>query len=193
MISYHSQQVPIQEQSFLSDQRTVRRMGIGKLDIKETTKLKIREERKFKAKEYYKVKQSEMKMGEKRKISNERDNDIVEFGNNNFDLKDFNPEILSTSKDNSEQKQNEKPGYNIMKLNTVAQVCDRYGLSDRAAAAITSAVLQDVGLISESNKNSVIDRSKIRRARINNRISLQKELKEKSIQTYILTEEKIQH
>lgn len=56
----------------------------------------------------------------------------------------------------------------------VAQVCDRYVLSDRSAATITSAVLQDVGLISESHKDKIIDGSKIRRAQIKKRKNMQK-------------------
>ncbi|CAG5051418.1 unnamed protein product [Parnassius apollo] len=48
---------------------------------------------------------------------------------------------------------------------------DKYGISDRAGAAIVSATLQDIGLVTESNKSSVIDRSKIRRARAQTRSS----------------------
>ncbi|GBM95506.1 hypothetical protein AVEN_114885-1, partial [Araneus ventricosus] len=42
---------------------------------------------------------------------------------------------------------------------------DRFGTSDRAGAAIVSAALQDVGIISESNVLNVVDRNKIRLAR----------------------------
>lgn len=48
---------------------------------------------------------------------------------------------------------------------------DRYGISDRAGAAIVSATLQDIGLVTESDTSSVIDRSKIRRARAQTRSS----------------------
>lgn len=56
-----------------------------------------------------------------------------------------------------------------VKLPTVASACDRTGVSDRAAAAIASAVLKDVGIITEDNKSKVIDRMKIRRERGKNR------------------------
>lgn len=50
-----------------------------------------------------------------------------------------------------------------MKLTSTALVSDRFGVSDRAAAALASSVLQDVGMISEKDMSLVIDKSKIRR------------------------------
>jgi hypothetical protein len=50
-------------------------------------------------------------------------------------------------------------------LATLARACDRHQVSDRAAAAISSAVLQDFGVITQEETSSVIDRSKVRRAR----------------------------
>jgi len=43
------------------------------------------------------------------------------------------------------------------KLLTVARECDRWGISDRSAAAITSAVLQDLGITDETDSLRVID------------------------------------
>ena len=57
---------------------------------------------------------------------------------------------------------------------TLARECDRHGLSDRSAAALASAVLQDFGLISENNSINVIDRNRIRRARKKMRIDVEK-------------------
>lgn len=56
---------------------------------------------------------------------------------------------------------------------TIALECDRTSVSDRAAARIASAVLKDFGVVSESEKSNVIDRSKIRRARKRQRNLLQ--------------------
>ncbi|KAK0066832.1 hypothetical protein Bpfe_003567 [Biomphalaria pfeifferi] len=50
--------------------------------------------------------------------------------------------------------------------------CDRYGVSDRAAAGIASAVLQDIGIIHERDVSKVIDRSKVRRERCKKRGTL---------------------
>ncbi|GBN86734.1 hypothetical protein AVEN_100493-1 [Araneus ventricosus] len=48
----------------------------------------------------------------------------------------------------------------------------RFGISDRADAAIVSAALQDVGIISESNVLNVVGRNKIRRGRTKARTTL---------------------
>lgn len=58
---------------------------------------------------------------------------------------------------------------NTVNLTLAAEVADRYHASDRAAAAIATAVLVDVGLINESDKKLVIDKSKMQRARVKKR------------------------
>lgn len=51
-----------------------------------------------------------------------------------------------------------------VKLQSTALLSDRFGLSNRATAAIRSSVLHDVGLVSEGDTSLVItDKSKIRR------------------------------
>ena len=52
-----------------------------------------------------------------------------------------------------------------LSLPTLATVCDRHGVSDRAAASLATAVLQDMQVINQGNKSQVIDRSKVRRER----------------------------
>ncbi|KAK5649767.1 hypothetical protein RI129_000796 [Pyrocoelia pectoralis] len=64
---------------------------------------------------------------------------------------------------------------NKIKLETLSKICDRYGLSDRSAAAIATAVLQDVGVVSSEDTTNVIDRSKVRRARSKNRENIQQQ------------------
>ena len=56
-----------------------------------------------------------------------------------------------------------------IKLPALSETCDRYAISDRSAAAISSAVLQDIGVITNEDKARVIDRSKIRRQRLKKR------------------------
>lgn len=48
-------------------------------------------------------------------------------------------------------------------LKATALTSDRYGVSDRATAAIASSILQDIGLITESDTSHVVDKSKVRR------------------------------
>ena len=51
------------------------------------------------------------------------------------------------------------------RLPTLARECDRWGVSDRSAAALASAVLVDCGIIDAHDSSDVIDPSKIRRER----------------------------
>ena len=50
-----------------------------------------------------------------------------------------------------------------LSLPCLASACDRRMVSDRSAAAIASAVLEDVGLVSSEDRTRVIDKSKISR------------------------------
>ncbi|GBN74152.1 hypothetical protein AVEN_249883-1 [Araneus ventricosus] len=60
----------------------------------------------------------------------------------------------------------------VTKVLAAVRTLDRFGISDRAGAAIVSAALQDVGIISESNVLNVVDRNKIRRERTKSRTTL---------------------
>ncbi|GBM55126.1 hypothetical protein AVEN_207016-1 [Araneus ventricosus] len=51
----------------------------------------------------------------------------------------------------------------MTKVLAAVRTLDQFGISARAGAAIVSAALQDVGIISESNFLNVVDRNKIRR------------------------------
>lgn len=54
---------------------------------------------------------------------------------------------------------------NRMILRNLAKECDRWGVSDRAGAAIANAVLIDAGIITYEDQTNVIDKSKLRRSR----------------------------
>ncbi|GBO25251.1 hypothetical protein AVEN_164451-1 [Araneus ventricosus] len=54
---------------------------------------------------------------------------------------------------------------NHLDFPTLANECDRYGISDRAAASFASSVLQDIGIVYEGETSHVVDRNKIRRQR----------------------------
>jgi hypothetical protein len=49
-------------------------------------------------------------------------------------------------------------------LNFAAE-CDRWRISDREAAALSSALLQDLGYITQNDKSCVLDRRRERRER----------------------------
>ena len=53
---------------------------------------------------------------------------------------------------------------NRMGLRNLAMICDRYGVSSRAGAAIANAALTDAKVISVDDQTQVIDKNKLRRA-----------------------------
>lgn len=67
--------------------------------------------------------------------------------------------------------------YNTMNIDPIAIVCDRYGISDPAGAAISSAALQSAGLVTEDDPQLVIDKNKLKRARekVGNQLYLQRD------------------
>ncbi|KAH9638792.1 hypothetical protein HF086_002032 [Spodoptera exigua] len=137
------QKIPKEERAFLIDQRTERKMIMGTVDLLTSKRKRKLSDRKIKLKTYY-------------------DSSVCEPGPSHE-----NPNTLITS-ESSDEKQSVpssplKPvskKRTITSLKNLSTICDRYGISDRAAAAVASAVLQDAKII-----NEVIDKSKLRRAR----------------------------
>lgn len=147
--------VPKEEQSFLADQRTDRKMVIGNIDVSETKKLEKRNDRSKKLERYY----TSVTNGEQPKK-------IVEpFPPS--DVTSDEPKYAAEIVDNLELCSS-KPEVPKKKSNfclpSLSKTCDRYGVSDRAAAAIASAVLHDI-----KSDVEIIDRSKLRRERSKSR------------------------
>lgn len=167
-----SRKVPVQEQAFLHDQRTVRKMVISTVDIA-ATKI-LRRKAKRKAQENTRLskaaKQTESAapvFSESSSSSSKMDiNDDMFMASNSTFIATVNEPPYSTKPSTSSQQMR-------VPLPTLARECDRYGVSDRAAAAISSAVLQDVGLVTEQDSSSVIDRSKIIREKMKKRKKVQ--------------------
>lgn len=61
--------------------------------------------------------------------------------------------------------------YNLMDVKPIAKEAERWGVSDTAAASIATATLIAAGLVTPEDENLVIDRHKIRRARLTLRAS----------------------
>jgi hypothetical protein len=171
--------VPTAERLFLSDQRSARNMMIGGVDLKTTTTIMRREKRKKQAADFalkrLKSTVSNDIEGDDEDLAVEdsaddhvSDMDVAEQEDSNY-----------ISSQTIEQPSRKKQTQSQMRLNLakVAQECDRYGVSDRCAASIVSAVLEDVGLVNASDCSKVIDRSKLRRERTKVRMRLQTESK----------------
>lgn len=176
--------VPVDEEEFLSDQRTVRLMCISGVDQCKTRKLVSKLKRKALETE---------RIEKRRKSLNEIDNAVSTMSSSEYDnTESDSTEVDSDSDDcDSEVRLSVKSrevkevtnnktigvvsGFHTVgrDLPALARTCDRYGVSDRSAAAIASAVLEDVGLITENNYSIVIDKNKVRRQRRKARTELQ--------------------
>lgn len=137
------QKIPKEERAFLIDQRTERKMIMGTVDLLTSERKRKLSDRKIKLKSYY-------------------DSSVCKPGPSHE-----NPNTSTTSESSDEEQtlpsSSSKPvsrKRKIASLKNLSTICDRYGISDRAAAAVASAVLQDVKI-----NNEVIDKSKLRRAR----------------------------
>ena len=70
---------------------------------------------------------------------------------NNIEVENPDDEDFETCK--QAQKQNRQ------ELRNLAMICDRYGVSSRAGAAIANAALADAGVINVNDQTNVIDKN----------------------------------
>lgn len=150
--------VPFREREFLTDQRTDRKIVIGSIDVITTKKI----ERSLKRKRTETVTKPGIIITE---TAISRTNTFLIPEDHNLD--DLNEANDFVNIANNVRTCQAIPGTSQMRLAlpSLAQACDRTGVSDRSAAIIANAVLKDVGLISKEEKSKIIDRSKIRRER----------------------------
>ena len=155
--------IPVIERRFIYLQRKYRMGKMGALDEKETKKLSTRFDR-----QNYAIKRHPFKP-----VEPEIDDPVVLdeiHQKSTFIQSDDNDEYKPAT---STPKQKISPWQMRIKLPTTSLHCDRYGISDRAAAAVASSVLEDIGIISKTDTSKVIDRYKIRREKSSARKKLQ--------------------
>ena len=143
--------VPKEEQIFLIDQRNKRKMFIGGIDPKisnRNMKNWMRKESKNAAKSLSIVPETSCS------------SDSVQTADENIDEVE-----LDSVNDPTFEMQGIAKINNSLRLDAVALASERTGISDRKAAIIASAVLEDVGIISDENPSNITDRKKIERAR----------------------------
>lgn len=159
--------VPRVERTFMVDQRNKREMFIGGVDITETTLIRQEADRR----EQTAVRREQRSA---QYVSSETAGPSNPTGS-----QEISPTILVESPPTDNQgsdsdfdvpeRLKEKKQKVDMDMSLLAEVCDRTQVSDRAAALIASATLKGAGLISESERELVIDRNRIRRGRSNER------------------------
>lgn len=62
-----------------------------------------------------------------------------------------------------------KSEQNSLNLTLSSETADRFRLSDRAFGAVASGVLADIRMINDRGTKFVVDKNKVRRARVNKR------------------------
>lgn len=176
-----SRKVPIIEQEFLVDQRGERSMIIAGVDRLETGK---QQQRYIRNEAILRQTTSSAKANSPEpstSLSTIVEINDIDSSNDDDDMSvmsddsDFDFEMLANTPSKPTPTRIAKGNQMRVKLPSVALACDRHGLSDRAAASITSAVLQDIGVVHEGDASHVIDRSKIRRERNKKRSRLREE------------------
>jgi len=164
-----SRKVPARERDFLNDQRTVRKMYMSGIDIQTSLILQRKESRK-------KLKTATTSDICVASSSNEMDVlsssfhqssdcevDEPEDNLNNETDSDFPlPQILGCKR---KRNLNSNARQRRVSLPSLAEACDRTGVSNRSAAIIASAVLEDMKIISKDDFSKVIDKSKVHRER----------------------------
>jgi hypothetical protein len=176
-----SRKVPIHEQAFLRDQRSARLMFIGHIDQHLSRTISTRYKRKLanvrRVENYTHC--GESSRTDDNKSASESDDDIplaqLQKKIRENQTKETDDESDDTLSPAGLQASSSSTGNLRLKrdLPALARACDRVGVSDRAAAAIASAVLEDFGMISPEDSQNVVDKNKIRRARQRKRRILQ--------------------
>lgn len=152
--------VPFRERDFLADQRSGRKMVIGSIDVIATAQI----ERSLERKRTETVTKPGIITETAISIPNTF---LIPEDHNLDDLNEIKDDPDFVSKVDYVKTCQAIPDTSQMRLTlpSLAQACDRTGVSDRSAAIIANAVLKDVGLISKEETSKIIDRSKIRRER----------------------------
>lgn len=152
--------VPLKERAFLLDQRSERKMIISSVDVIESKKIEKKIARKLKdapklSKETIQTESVVQDVSLQQSDASDHDSDVKDPPI----IINFQNPVASTS------KSKQTMGQMRISLPKLAKACDRTGVSDRAAAIIASAVLEDLQIVTSSDSSKIIDRSKIRRAR----------------------------
>ncbi|CAG9834785.1 unnamed protein product [Diabrotica balteata] len=145
--------VPLSEREFLLDQRGPRKMVISTVD-RERTRKYIQREQRQKTKDTVVIESDINPIPECDSSSSSESNNFI---NDNDDVT-FQDDVSVPSTSKGVNKNQMR-----IQLKNFAKTCDRHGISDRSAAALASAVLTDIGIITSADSSNVIDKNKVRR------------------------------
>lgn len=137
---------------FLLDQRTKRRMLLRNLYVSESN-----------------IEENPVSNTPSKKSHSNRLTQTADAEHSNNVLETVNGLTLRSRNIDYNVEKSKAKGYNMLELDEVAIIADRYNVSNVAAAAISTAALAAAGLINENNTNLVCDRKKIMRSRVKQR------------------------
>ena len=175
--------VPIKEQEFLTDQRTTRKMYMSAIDVKTSLQLQAREQRQNKvtcskgkeigaaasSKQHYE--QLENLISSSQSYDSEED-----YATDTDEVED--PNFLEAGRGLKRKRKSTATTQQMrLSLPSLAMACDRTGVSNRGAAILASAVLEDLKIITKEDKSKVIDKTKIQREK--KKLRLEIKLQEK--------------
>ena len=164
--------IPARERDFLVDQRTVRRMQIGKVDKPVTEMMTRRSARKSRMEE---------RLADEKKRRIEQECPMLSDDSTAIEDSASSSHHEGTESIPDDDFVTLRVCRNTTQIPTIALEAERYGVSNRAAAAIGTAALVDYGVVSADDKTNVIDPKKIWRAREKLRKSLKETTQEEEL------------
>ena len=158
-----SRKIPAKEIAFLHDQRGVRKMILGRIDAVETAVLRKRLQRNEAFKRRYTS--PSCSSGNTSSQPSIAAANAESIDTNNCNTGSNKSTCFSDGEWQGESNSLQKKKQMRVALPTLDAACDRHGVSDRAAATLATAVLQDMQIVHKGDTTKVIDRSKVRRER----------------------------
>ena len=165
-----SRKVPIKERNFLKDHKNKRALFIGKLDQKETARLTKNIKRKEIKKQRAIQAAQKTSFDGNASLSNDNEEEMDHLENDDPSYKAYRNSEAEASQSTSKNA----PSSQMRKgLKLFVQTCDRFQLLNRAASALSSALLRDFENVTPKKMQLLIDKSKVRRERSKQRRVLQ--------------------
>lgn len=147
------------EQPFLIDQKNERKLFIGSIDKVETNIIMRREARKRKKDLATPPKPSTSKVILPRNESFTSCASLT--SDEEFEPPKTSRKRICTQKDTTKCSQKSNEGKSEIKAKSLplfAEACDRFGVSDRGAAFLSTSLLDDIGIVKTSSSDNIIDR-----------------------------------
>ena len=153
-----SHKIPPMEIPFLIDQRDKRKMMIGGIDTKTTSKIKSKQQKIMLQESKQELNKAQLSALSSTQQCSSDESDNNDGNEHTSDEPDSDCIIDDCNSPTTSQMRYPLP--------LLSAECDRYQISNRAGAAIVNAALKDLGVITPHDQHLIIDHSKLRRERL---------------------------